>query len=90
MQHHQRRLFRQKPDGDIDPAGEAGWFLQRERERRGETLADASERCAIHQHHLDAIESGDLTRLPARIDALRMIGAYGAYLGFDPQPLVLH
>jgi cytoskeletal protein RodZ len=90
MQQHQRRLFRQKPDGDIDPAGEAGWFLQRERERRGETLAAAAERCAIHQHHLEAIEYGDLTRLPARIDALRMIGAYGAYLGFDPQPLVLH
>ncbi len=90
MQQHQRTLFRQKPDGDIDPAGEAGWFLQRERERRGETLSTAAERCAIHQHHLEAIEYGDLTRLPARIDALRMIGAYGAYLGFDPQPLVLH
>jgi cytoskeleton protein RodZ len=90
MQQHQRRLFRQKPDGDIDPAGEAGWFLQRERERRGETLEVVSERCAIHPHHLEAIEDGDLTRLPARIEALRMIGAYGAYLGFDPQPLVLH
>jgi cytoskeleton protein RodZ len=90
MQQQQRKLFRQKPDGDIDPAGEAGWFLQRERERRGESLNLVSERCAIHPHHLDAIENGDLTRLPARIDALRMIGAYGAYLGFDPQPLVLH
>lgn len=90
MQQHQRRLFRQKPDGNIDPAGEAGWFLQRERERRGETLALAAERCHIHVHHLEAIEDGDLTRLPARADALRMIGAYGAWLGFDPQPLVLH
>jgi cytoskeleton protein RodZ len=87
---HQRNVFRPKPDGDIDPAGEAGWFLQRERERRGETLADAAERCAIHPHHLEGIEAGDLTRLPPRIEALRMIGAYGAYLGFDPQPLVLH
>jgi cytoskeleton protein RodZ len=90
MQQHQRRLFRQKPDGNIDPAGEAGWFLQRERERRGEPLDLAAERCHIHVHHLEAIEAGDLTRLPARADALRMIGAYGAYLGFDPQPLVLH
>ncbi|HUF43767.1 MAG TPA: RodZ domain-containing protein [Aestuariivirgaceae bacterium] len=87
---YQRRLFRQKPDGAIDPAGEAGWFLQRERERRGETLATTAERCGIHAHHLEAIEAGDLTRLPRRIEALRMIGAYGAYLGFDPQPLVLH
>jgi cytoskeleton protein RodZ len=90
MQQHQRRLFRQKPDGNIDPAGEAGWFLQRERERRGEPLDLAAERCHIHVHHLEAIEAGDLTGLPARADALRMIGAYGAYLGFDPQPLVLH
>ena len=90
MQQHQRTLFRQKPDGNIDPAGEAGWFLQRERERRGEALDLAAERCHIHVHHLEAIEAGDLTRLPARADALRMIGAYGAYLGFDPQPLVLH
>jgi cytoskeleton protein RodZ len=90
MQQHQRTLFRQKPDGNIDPAGEAGWFLQRERERRGEPLDLAAERCHIHVHHLEAIEAGDLTRLPARADALRMIGAYGAYLGFDPQPLVLH
>ena len=90
MQQHQRRLFRQKPDGNIDPAGEAGWFLQRERERRGEPLDLAAERCHIHVHHLEAIEAGDLTRLPARVEALRMIGAYGAYLGFDPQPLVLH
>jgi cytoskeleton protein RodZ len=87
---HQRNVFRPKPDGDIDPAGEAGWFLQRERERRGETLAAAAERCDIHPHHLEGIEAGDLTRLPPRIEALRMIGAYGAYLGFDPQPLVLH
>jgi cytoskeleton protein RodZ len=88
--HSQRKPFRQKPDGEIDPAGEAGWFLQRERERRGETLAMAAESCAIHAHHLQAIEVGDLTRLPARIEALRMIGTYGAHLGFDPQPLMLH
>ena len=25
--------FREKPDGASDPAGEAGWFLQREREK---------------------------------------------------------
>lgn len=86
----QSLAYRPKPDGDLDPAGEAGWFLQRERLRRGAMLAMAGEACGIHPHHLDAIETGDLTRLPARFEALRMIGDYGAYLGFDPQPLVLH
>ena len=64
-------FFRPKPDGDIDPAGEAGWFLQRERERRGERLEQASRAWRIHPHHLDAIETGDLTRLPNRREALR-------------------
>ncbi len=83
-------FFRPKPDGDIDPAGEAGWFLQRERERRGESLEEAGWACDIHPHHLQAIESGDLTGLPSRAEALEMVGAYGDYLRFDPEPLKQH
>jgi cytoskeleton protein RodZ len=83
-------FFRPKPDGDIDPAGEAGWFLQRERERRGESLEEAGWACDIHPHHLQAIEAGDLTGLPSRTEALEMVGAYGDYLRFDPEPLMRH
>jgi cytoskeleton protein RodZ len=82
--------FRPKPDGSIDPAGEAGWFLQRERERRGMSLAMAAHALGIHGSHLDAIELGDLTGLPARNEALAMIGVYGKYLGLDPKPLLQH
>lgn len=82
--------FRPQPDGSIDPAGEAGWFLQRERERRGLPLADITAETGIHESHLDAIEHGDLTRLPSRMEALKMVGIYGQYLGFDPEPLILH
>jgi len=82
--------FRPKPDGSIDPAGEAGWFLQRERERRGLSLAMAVHALGIHASHLEAIESGDLTGLPARNEALAMIGLYGKYLGLDPKPLLQH
>ncbi len=81
---------RQKPDGAFDPAGEAGWYLQREREARGETLEDASAATGIHPYHLEAIEYGDMTRMPGRMDALEMIGTYAHYLGFDPEPLVEH
>jgi cytoskeleton protein RodZ len=81
---------REKPDGMVDPAGEAGWYLQRERERRGETLEDASEQTGIHPYHIEAIEYGDMTHMPERIDALEMIGTYAQYLGFDPEPLVEH
>jgi cytoskeletal protein RodZ len=82
--------FRAKPDGTIDPAGEAGWFLQRERERLGLSLESAAAVLGIHESHLEGIETGDLTRLPSRREALAMIACYGRHLGFDPQPLVQH
>lgn len=82
--------FRRKPDGALDPAGEAGWFLQRERQRRGESLAQAGEATGIHPYHVEAIEYGDMTRMPHRLEALEMIGIYAQYLGFDPNPLVHH
>ena len=83
-------LFREKPDGETDPAAEAGWFLQRERERRGESLEDAGQATGIHPYHIEAIEFGDMTRMPQRMEALEMIGIYAQYLGFDPEPLVRH
>ena len=82
--------FRPQPDGSIDPAGEAGWFLQRERERRALSLEDIAAETGIHESHLDGIEHGDLTRLPSRLEALKMVGIYGQYLGFDPEPLIVH
>ncbi len=83
-------MMRPRPDGTLDPAGEAGWFLQREREMRGETLEQAGEATGIHPYHIEAIEFGDMTRMPARMEALEMIGIYAQYLGFDPEPLVIH
>ena len=85
-----RAFFRPKPDGNTDPAGEAGWYLERERERRGLSLQVVSQAIGVHPHHLRAIELGMLENLPERSLALRMIGDYAKYLGFDPQPLVAH
>src|SRR5262245_31000960 len=83
-------FFRPKPDGELNPAGEAGWYLQREREKRGLSLDQISEATGIHPYHVEAIEVGDLTRLPQRLEALEMIGIYGEYMGFEPEPLVTH
>ena len=83
-------FFRPKPDGDLNPAGEAGWYLQREREKRGLSLDQISEATGIHPYHVEAIEMGDLTRLPQRLEALEMVGIYGEYMGFEPEPLVTH
>lgn len=82
--------MRAKPDGVLDPAGEAGWFLEREREARGQSLEQAGDQVGIHPYHLDAIELGDMTRMPPRMEALGMIAAYAQYLGFEPEPLVAH
>ncbi len=82
--------FRPKPDGRQDPAGEAGWYLQRERENRGVPLDKAGQDTGIHPYHLEAIEMGDLSALPERAQALRMVATYARYLGFDPQPLIRH
>lgn len=81
---------RDKPDGETDPAGEAGWYLEREREARGLSLEQAGEAAGIHPYHLEAIELGDMTCMPERLEALEMIGAYAQFLGFDPEPLVEH
>jgi cytoskeleton protein RodZ len=87
---HGMPSFRAKPDGTIDPAGEAGWFLQRERERRGLELDIVAQLLGIHQSHLAGIESGDMTRLPSRDEALQMIATYAKYLGYQPEPLIRH
>lgn len=83
-------FFRPKPDGDLNPAGEAGWYLQREREKRRLSLDQIGEATGIHPYHVEAIEMGDLTRLPQRLEALEMVGIYGEYMGFEPEPLVTH
>jgi cytoskeleton protein RodZ len=81
---------RRKPDGKSDPAGEVGWFLQREREKRGLSLEAAGEATGIHPYHVEAIEYGDMTHMPQRLEALEMIAGYAQYLGFDAEPLVEH
>ncbi len=81
---------RQKPDGIMDPAGEAGWFLMREREDRGLSLEQASEQVGIHPYHLEAIELGNMTNMPSRAEALEMIAAYANFLSFEPEPLLQH
>ncbi len=82
--------IRDRPDGETDPLGEAGWYLEHERLVRGMSLEEASEGCGIHPYHLEAIEFGDMTCLPERREALEMIGVYSQFLGFDPEPLVQH
>ncbi len=63
---------RVRPDGSLDPAGEAGWFLMRERMDRGLTIEQAGDETGIHPFHIDAIEHGDMRRMPARTTTCRL------------------
>ncbi len=81
---------REKPDGEANPAGEVGWFLQREREQRHLTLGSVSEQIGVHPYHIEAIEHGDMTSMPERVESLQMIAAYADFLGFHPEPLLDH
>lgn len=82
--------FRVKPDGAIDPAGETGWFLQRERERVGKTLADAALETQINAKYLHAIEHGVLQDLPSGSYVLGYVRVYAEFLGLDPEPVIEH
>ena len=88
--HGPQATYRPKPDGKTHPAAEAGWYLQRERERRGISLQAAGRSIGVHPVHLQAIEMGDLANLPERAVALRIIGDYARFLGFEAKPLVEH
>jgi cytoskeleton protein RodZ len=81
---------RRKPDGKRAPAAEVGWFLMRERETRELTIEAAAEATGIHPYHIEAIEAGDLTHMPHRLEAMEMIAGYAQFLGFDAEPLVEH
>jgi cytoskeleton protein RodZ len=81
---------RRKPDGKKAPAAEVGWFLMRERESRELSIEAASEATGIHPYHIEAIEAGDLTHMPHRLEAMEMIAGYAQFLGFDAEPLVEH
>lgn len=83
-------LENHRPDRRTNPAGEAGWYLSQERLRRGIGLEAASTQTGIHPSHIFAIEHGDMTRMPPRVEALEMIAAYANFLGFDPEPLLKH
>jgi cytoskeleton protein RodZ len=83
-------VARPKPDREGDPAGEVGWYLEQERLRRGMDLEAASDATGIHRYHIFAIEHGDMTNMPSRIEALELVGNYANFLGFDPEPLLQH
>jgi cytoskeletal protein RodZ len=81
--------------GDTSPESaeaifnEVGKLLQRQRELLGLSLEDIERHTHLRQHYLQALEAGDLQGLPSPVQARGMLNNYAAFLGLDPEPLLL-
>ncbi|MBV9960457.1 MAG: helix-turn-helix domain-containing protein [Acidobacteria bacterium] len=64
-------------------AASFGEQLRLAREARGISLREISEQTRISTRYLEAIESGDLKRLPGGIFNRSFIKAYAKYVGYD-------
>ncbi|MEM7426557.1 MAG: RodZ domain-containing protein [Pseudomonadota bacterium] len=79
-----------KPSSNDGPSAIAGWWLHNERMERGATIEEASLATRIEPALLQAIETGQLEKLPERGQALDIIWAYADFLKLEPGPLCAH
>jgi cytoskeleton protein RodZ len=68
---------------------EVGKSLLRQRELLGLSLEDIERHTHLRQHYLQALEAGDMEGLPSPVQARGMLNNYAAFLGMDPEPLLL-
>lgn len=66
-----------------------GQQLRQARQERNIPLEQVAHATHIRLHYLQAIEAGDLDRLPSSVQARGFLRAYASYLGLDPEPLLL-
>jgi cytoskeleton protein RodZ len=74
--------------GDHAVAREIGRELREARLAGGKRIANIAEQLRIRADYLDALEEGELERLPARTYAVGFLRSYGTYLGLDGERLV--
>jgi cytoskeleton protein RodZ len=68
---------------------EIGRSLQRQRDLLGLSLDDVERHTHLRQHYLKALEAGDPDNLPSPVQGRGMLNNYAAFLGMDPEPLLL-
>ncbi len=66
-----------------------GGMLLRQRELLGLSLEDVERHTHLRQHYLKALEAGNLDGLPSPVQARGMLANYAAFVGLDPEPLLL-
>lgn len=84
-----RRLhLRDVSDGGTPPAGSVGEELRAARLRLGEDIRSVASALRIRKEHLEALEAGEIERLPGRTYAIGFIRSYADYLGLDSGAIV--
>ncbi len=68
---------------------EVGRALREARERLGYTLEEVERATRIRARHLEALEAGDLDRLPSPVHARGFLRNYADFLGLDSDALLL-
>lgn len=66
-----------------------GQTLQKQREVLGLSLDDVERHTHLRSHYLQALEDGDMSRLPSPVQGRGMLNNYAVFLGMDPEPLLL-
>jgi cytoskeleton protein RodZ len=68
---------------------DVGQRLQKQRELLGLSLEDVERHTHLRRHYLQALEAGSLADLPSPVQGRGMLHNYAAFLGLDPEPLLL-
>ena len=87
---HLREVVEQPvPEVDLQkPQSTVGEILRAARNDRGENAAAVAALLKMRREQLEAIESGDLEKLPGRTYAVGFVRAYARHLGLDAETLV--
>ncbi len=78
------------PQGSAEAIfAEIGQRLKGQRELLGLTLEDVERHTHIRMHYVRALEAGNLGGLPSPVQGKGMLNNYAAFLGLDPESLLL-
>jgi cytoskeleton protein RodZ len=88
---HLREAAEQPPAAETEvekPQSSVGELLRAARVDRGENAATVAALLKMRREQLEAIETGDLEKLPGRTYAVGFVRAYARHLGLDAEALV--
>jgi cytoskeleton protein RodZ len=75
------------PPGRFADASTFGEYLRGHREQRRLSVADVAHRTKLPVSRLEALERGDVARLPAGIYGRALVTAYASTIGLDPKEM---